>query len=120
MGNPHAVVFVFDADSYPVNVYGPRLETNQFFPEKTNVEFVEILNRWEIKMRVWERGAGETLACGTGACASVVAAHIKGLVDKHVTVHLRGGDLEIEWAPDGNIYMTGPAAYVFTGTINIE
>ncbi|MBF0487002.1 MAG: diaminopimelate epimerase [Nitrospirae bacterium] len=119
MGNPHAVVFVFDVDSYPVGAYGPRLETNQFFPGRTNVEFVEILNRWEIKMRVWERGVGETLACGTGACAAVVAAHMKGFVDTHVTAHLRGGDLEIELAPDGNVYMTGPAAYVFTGTVEI-
>ncbi|MBF0320385.1 MAG: diaminopimelate epimerase [Nitrospirae bacterium] len=120
MGNPHAVVVVFDTDSYPVNTYGPKLETHPFFPERTNVEFIEIINRWEIKMRVWERGAGETLACGTGASAAVVAAHMKGLVDRHVTVRLRGGDLEIELAPDDHVYMTGPAAYVFTGTINIE
>ncbi|MBF0403348.1 MAG: diaminopimelate epimerase [Nitrospirae bacterium] len=119
MGNPHAVVFVSDVDNYPVAVDGPLLETDQFFPERTNVEFVQIIKGDEIKMRVWERGAGETLACGTGACASMVATHLKGFSNSRVTVHLRGGDLEIEWSKDGNVYMTGPAAYVFTGAVEI-
>ncbi|MBF0456546.1 MAG: diaminopimelate epimerase [Nitrospirae bacterium] len=120
MGNPHAVVFVDDVDSYQVDADGPLLETNSFFPERTNVEFVQVINRREIRMRVWERGAGETLACGTGACAAVVAASMKELIDTLVTtVHLKGGDLEIRIETDGNVYMTGPAAYVFTGTIEI-
>ncbi|MCG6550758.1 MAG: diaminopimelate epimerase [Candidatus Magnetominusculus sp. LBB02] len=119
MGNPHAVVFVSDVNSYPVDIEGPMLETNEFFPERTNVEFVQIIDRGQIRMRVWERGAGETLACGTGACAAVVAAYMKGYVDKFVTVALRGGCLDIEWADDGSVYMTGPAAYVFTGTVEI-
>ncbi|MEO5360366.1 MAG: diaminopimelate epimerase [Nitrospirota bacterium] len=119
MGNPHAVAFVHNVEGYPVAADGPLLETNQFFPARTNVEFVEVINSGEIKMRVWERGAGETLACGTGACASMVAAHLKGFSNSRVMVHLRGGALEIEWSKDGNVYMTGPAAYVFTGTVEI-
>lgn len=120
MGNPHAVVFVDDVDSYPVEVDGPLLETHHLFPEKTNVEFVEVINHVDLKMRVWERGAGETLACGTGACAAVVAARMKRLVFyPRATVHLKGGDLEIQIETDGSVYMTGPAAYVFTGTVEI-
>lgn len=119
MGNPHAVVFVSDVDNYPVTVEGPMLEINPFFPERTNVEFVEVVTRGELKMRVWERGAGETLACGTGACAAVAAAGLKGLIGQRVSVHLRGGELDIELSPDGSVYMTGPAQYVFTGVVEI-
>ncbi|QWR78295.1 diaminopimelate epimerase [Candidatus Magnetomonas plexicatena] len=121
MGNQHAVIFVDNVDSYPVEQVGSLIETNKFFPKRTNVEFIEVLNKDEIKMRVWERGAGETLACGTGACASVAAAAFKGLTDRKVLVHLRGGDLDIMWNEKNNrIYMTGPAVTVFTGEIDIE
>ena len=93
---------------------------NKFFPRKTNVEFIEVVNRKKIKMRVWERGAGETLACGTGACASAVASMIKGLTDRKITAVLKGGNLTIEWSKkDNHIYMTGPAAEVFTGTAEL-
>ncbi|MBF0464009.1 MAG: diaminopimelate epimerase [Nitrospirae bacterium] len=121
MGNQHAVIFVDNTESYPVERDGRLLETNKFFPKRTNVEFIQVLRRDEIKMRVWERGAGETLACGTGACASVAASAYKGLTDKKVLVHLRGGELDITWDEvSGHIFMTGPAVTVFTGEINIE
>jgi diaminopimelate epimerase len=119
MGNPHAVIFVNDVDSYPVESDGRLIETNRFFPNKTNVEFIEVLNRGEIKMRVWERGAGETLACGTGACASVAAAFKIGLTDRKVMVHLKGGDLDILLKENDSVYMTGPAVTVFTGEVDI-
>jgi diaminopimelate epimerase len=117
MGNPHAVIIVDNISEFPVAYYGPMIENHTFFPKRTNVEFVEVLSRREIKMRVWERGSGETMACGTGASASAVATHLKGLSEKAVTVHLIGGDLSIEWAADNHVYMTGPAVEVFTGTI---
>ncbi|MEO5356870.1 MAG: diaminopimelate epimerase [Nitrospirae bacterium YQR-1] len=120
MGNPHAVIFVDNVDSYPVESVGRSIETNKFFPKRTNVEFIEVLNRGEIKMRVWERGSGETLACGTGACASVVAAAHKRLTDRKVRVHLKGGDLDISWCDNNIVQMTGPAVTVFTGEIDIE
>ncbi|MBF0519269.1 MAG: diaminopimelate epimerase [Nitrospirae bacterium] len=121
MGNQHAVIFVDNVDSYPVEKYGSLIETNKFFPKRTNVEFIEVLNRDEIKMRVWERGAGETLACGTGACASVAAAVQKELTNRRMLVHLRGGELDITWDEvSGHISMTGPAVTVFTGEIDIE
>lgn len=116
MGNPHCVIFVDDVDSFPVERYGPPIETNPFFPRKANVEFIQVLSSRRIKMRVWERGAGETLACGTGASASAVASHLLGFTGRNVSVVLRGGVLEIEWARDGHIYMTGPAEEVFDGT----
>lgn len=119
MGNPHAVIFVDDLSSFPVTYFGPMIENNHIFPNRANVEFVEVLNPSEIKLRVWERGAGETLACGTGASAAAVAAHLKGLADNKLTVHLMGGDLFIEWNPDGHVYMTGPAVEVFSGKINL-
>jgi diaminopimelate epimerase len=119
MGNPHAVIVVDDVSSFPVTHYGPMIENHAFFPRKTNVEFIEILSRKEIKMRVWERGSGETTACGTGASAAAVAANIKDLTDRNVTVNLLGGDLSIEWAPDNRVYMTGPATEVFEGTIEL-
>lgn len=117
MGNPHCVIFQKDVDRFPVKEVGPGIEHDPLFPAKVNVEFVEVLNRQEVKMRVWERGAGLTMACGTGACATAVACVKNGLTDRHVIVHLPGGDLEIEWAEDHHVYMTGPAAYVFTGEI---
>ncbi|MBI1811929.1 MAG: diaminopimelate epimerase [Nitrospirae bacterium] len=120
MGNPHAVIVVDNVMAFPVTYYGPLLEMHEIFPKRTNVEFIEILNRSEIKMRVWERGAGETMACGTGASAVAVASSLKGLTKKNVTVHLAGGDLIIEWAKDNHIYMTGTAEEVFTGQINIK
>ncbi|MCC6501794.1 MAG: diaminopimelate epimerase [Deltaproteobacteria bacterium] len=120
MGNPHCVIFVDGVESYPVAKYGPVIEVNKFFPKKTNVEFIEVVNRKKIKMRVWERGAGETLACGTGASASAVASMIKGLTDRKITVALKGGNLTIEWSEDDNhVYMTGPAEEVFTGVVEV-
>ena len=120
MGNPHAVIVVDNVMDFPVTYYGPLLEMHEIFPKRTNVEFIEILNPSEIKMRVWERGAGETMACGTGASAVAVASSLKGLTKKNVTVHLTGGDLIVEWAEDNHIYMTGPAENVFAGQINIK
>ncbi len=117
MGNPHCVIFVDDVDNFPVAEYGPLIEAHRFFPNRTNVEFIEVVNNRRIKMRVWERGAGETLACGTGASASVVAAHLKKLINRKAVVELLGGELSIEVSKeDGRVYMTGPAEEVFTGT----
>jgi diaminopimelate epimerase len=115
MGNPHCVVYVDDVAQFPVTHYGPLLERHAQFPQRTNVEWVERLNRREIRQRTWERGSGETLACGTGACAATVASVLNGRTDRIVTVHLLGGDLEIEWAADEHVYMTGPAVEVFRG-----
>lgn len=115
MGNPHAVIVVDNVPEFPVAYYGPMIENHQLFPKRTNVEFIEVLNPAEIRMRVWERGAGETMACGTGAAAVAVASHLKGLTGREVSVHLAGGDLHIEWAEDGHVYITGPAVEVFTG-----
>jgi len=120
MGNPHAVIVVDNVMAFPVTYYGPLLEMHEIFPKRTNAEFVEILNPSEIKMRVWERGAGETMACGTGASAAAVASGLKGLTKKNVKVHLTGGDLLIEWARDNHVYMTGPAEEVFTGQMDIK
>ncbi|TAL23138.1 MAG: diaminopimelate epimerase [Nitrospirae bacterium] len=119
MGNPHAVIVVDNVAGFPVTYYGPLIERHKLFPARTNVEFIEILNSSEIKMRVWERGSGETMACGTGASAAAVASGIKGLTGKNVTVRLAGGNLSVVWAGDNHVYMTGPAVEVFTGEINI-
>lgn len=119
MGNPHCVIFVDDVDGFPVEKYGPLIERNKFFPKKTNVEFIQVLSRKALKMRVWERGAGETLACGTGACGAAVASNLKGLSDKKVSIRLKGGILKIELAGDGRVYMTGPAEEVFTGQTEV-
>ncbi len=119
MGNPHAVILVENLSKFPIPYYGSLIENHPLFPKKTNVEFIEVLTPKEISMRVWERGSGETMACGTGASAAVVASNIKGLTEKEVTVHLLGGDLFIEWAGTNHVYMTGPAAEVFEGIINI-
>ncbi len=124
MGNPHAVVFIDKKPAdFPVCEVGPLFENNEFFPERTNTEFAYVEDRRTIWMRVWERGTGETLACGTGTCATVVAAILNGLVDagEKITVHLLGGDLVIEWSGDENdsVFMTGPAETVFNGDIEI-
>jgi diaminopimelate epimerase len=120
MGNPHCVTFVEDAGSYPVRLVGPQVERHPSFPERTNAEFVQIVDPVNIRMRVWERGAGETLACGTGACASAVAAILNGKTERAVTVHLEGGDLYIEWVEGGPVMMTGPAVEVFSGDVPPE
>jgi len=119
MGNPHAVIVVKGVSNFPVAYYGPLIENHPIFPKRTNVEFIEVLNPSEITMHVWERGAGETMACGTGASAVAVASHIKGLTGRKATIHLLGGDLSIKWAHDNHIYMTGPAEKVFEGTIDV-
>ncbi|MBQ9233169.1 MAG: diaminopimelate epimerase [Lachnospiraceae bacterium] len=120
MGNPHSVVFVEDTDNFPLEEVGPLFENNKFFPRRVNAEFVQIVNRNYAKMRVWERGSGETLACGTGTCASVVAAILNGLTEDEVTVKLLGGELVIKWDKEENIvYMTGPAKVVFDGEIEL-
>jgi len=115
MGNPHCVIYVDEVEKFPVTRYGPLLEHHPQFPERTNVEWIEWVNRREIRQRTWERGSGETLACGTGACAAVVASVLNGKTERSVTVHLSGGDLEIEWGDDNHVYMTGPAVEVFRG-----
>lgn len=120
MGNPHCVIFTDDASAVPLEEVGPLIENHPAFPARTNVEFVQVVNSREIIMRVWERGAGETLACGTGACASAVAAVLNGYTERRVTVHLAGGDLLIEWEDNNHVYMTGPAEFVFTGELLIE
>ena len=117
MGNPHCVIFVDDVGQVDLEKYGPALETHPLFPGKTNVHFLEVLNRAEIKMRVWERGVGPTLACGTGACASLVAAVLNQKTERQAKIHLPGGTLEIEWAENNHVYMTGPAQKVFTGKV---
>ena len=115
MGNPHAVTFVNNIKNFKVAEYGPILENADIFPEKANIEFVEVVEKNNIKMRVWERGSGETLACGTGACSSVVASRLNGYTDRKVNVQLLGGNLEIEWKPNNHVHMTGPAVTVFKG-----
>jgi diaminopimelate epimerase len=117
VGNPHCVTFVDDVEHYPVARLGPEIENHPLFPRRTNVEFVQVLNRRELRVRVWERGAGETLACGSGACASVIAAARTERADRRATVHLLGGELQIEWLGDGHVHMTGPAAEVFRGEL---
>jgi len=117
MGNPHCVIFVDDVESFQVEKYGPLIENHELFPRRTNVEFVQIISRTEVRQRTWERGAGETLACGTGSSAVTAACVLNGLTEKSILNHLSGGDLEMEWGDDGNIYMTGPAVEVFSGEI---
>ncbi len=120
MGNPHAVVFVDDVEHFPLEKYGPLFEHHERFPARINTEFVQILTRREIRMRVWERGSAETLACGTGTCASVMACILNCLTGDEVLVHLRGGDLLINYDRASNhIFMTGPATEVFTGEIQL-
>jgi diaminopimelate epimerase len=121
MGNPHAIIFLDeDVLKFPLATYGPEIEHHPLFPKRTNVEFVNVINRNELIMRVWERGSGETMACGTGATATGVAAMIKGLTERQVAVKLVGGNLFIEWADNNHAYMTGPAVEVFEGVIRYE
>ena len=121
MGNPHAVAFIEeDVNDFDICKYGAKLEVNKAFPNKANIEFINIIDDKTLKMRVWERGAGETLACGTGACATAVAAMLNGYTSREVTVHLLGGDLKIEWSKaDNHVYMTGTATTVFEGEIEV-
>lgn len=119
MGNPHAIIFVDDVQKFPLEVYGPRLECCELFPERVNVGIVRVLNEREIEYRVWERGSGLTMACGTGACAAVVAATLNHVLERNqtITVHLPGGDLAIRWDLDGHVWKCGPAAYVCSGEL---
>jgi len=119
MGNPHAVIYVHDVDTFPVTTVGPKIERLPLFPRRINVEFVEVVSRAEVRMRVWERGSGETLACGTGACATVVAGAAKGVNDRTAKVRLRGGDLQVDWDAADTVFMTGPAVEVFEGTVEL-
>ena len=120
MGNPHAVTFIDDVDGLDIEKTGPGFENHMMFPNRINTEFAKIIDRDRIKMRVWERGAGETLACGTGACATLVAATLCGLVEGEADLELRGGTLHIKWdREDNNVYMTGPAEFVFEGEITL-
>lgn len=120
MGNPHAITIVENTKEFDVEKYGKILEVDKAFPKKANIEFAQIIDKENIKMRVWERGAGETLACGTGACASVVASVLNGYTERDVNVNLLGGKLNVKWDKnDNHVYMTGPANIVFEGTINV-
>lgn len=119
MGNPHCIIYVDDVDNFPVTTYGPLIENHQLFPRRTNVEFIQIISRSEVKQRTWERGAGETLACGTGASAVCVAGVLNNVTDRKILNHLAGGDLELEWVEHGPVFMTGPATEVFSGTIQL-
>ncbi len=121
MGNPHCVIPVEDVDAFPVERVGPAIERHPDFPNGVNVEFIEIVSRDRVRQRTFERGTGETLACGSGACATAVACMLRGVIDRDVTIALRGGELAISWAGDGeSVFMTGPAARVFTGEITLE
>jgi diaminopimelate epimerase len=121
MGNPHAVLFVEDPEAAPVEELGPRVEHHPAFPNRVNVEFVSVVDRSRIRQRTWERGTGETLACGSGACAVAVVSMLRGVVDRAVRIELRGGELAIAWPDDeSHVEMTGPAAEVFTGRIPLE
>ncbi len=121
MGNPHAITIVENTKEFDVEKYGKVLEIDKAFPKKANIEFAQIIDRQNINMRVWERGAGETLACGTGACATAVACNLNGLTDRKVNIELLGGTLNIEWnETDNHVYMTGPAVTVFDGELYEE
>ena len=121
MGNPHGVIFVDEINDNLVSGYGPKLEVASIFPQKANIEFAKIKSRSEIEMRVWERGSGETFACGTGACATAVAAVLNDLADREVDIKLRGGDLHIKWDPETNhVFMTGPAQFICDGEFYLD
>ncbi len=117
MGNPHCVVYVDDVESFPVTTLGPKIETASFFPNRVNVEFVQVVSRSEVIQRTWERGSGETLACGTGASAVCVAGHLTGRTDRSLRVRLPGGDAQLEYTENGSVFLTGPAVEVFSGEI---
>jgi len=120
MGNPHCVIYVDDLERCPVRDMGPRIETDPLFPQRVNVEFVKVISPSLISMRVWERGAGETMACGTGACAATVASCLNGKTQRDVTVRLPGGELRVRWADDDHVFMSGSADEVFSGEIEVE
>lgn len=120
MGNPHCVIFTDDTAMVPLDTWGPALETHPAFPRKTNVEFVEVSARDEARFRVWERGAGATLACGSGACAVLVAGVLSDILERKATLHLPGGSLLVEWRDDNHVYMTGPATEVFQGELKTD
>ncbi|PLX82770.1 MAG: diaminopimelate epimerase [Desulfuromonas sp.] len=115
MGNPHCVIYVDEINCFPVREIGPIIEHHSWFPERVNVIFVEVLNKHEVRQRTWERGAGETLACGTGASAACVAGVLTGRTERRLQAHLPGGDLLLEWAEDDHVYLTGPTVEVFSG-----
>jgi diaminopimelate epimerase len=119
MGNPHCVVYLDDIDSLDLEKLGPQFEHHRFFPKRVNTEFIKIMSRSEVRQRTWERGAGETWACGTGASAVGVAGVITGRTERKVRIHLKGGDLIIEWRPNNRVYMTGGAVEVFHGTVRV-
>ncbi len=120
MGNPHCVTFVEDVEPLALETLGPKFEHHPLFPDRVNTEFIQVISPTELNMRVWERGSGETWACGTGACAAAVAAMLTNRTERRVSVHLRGGDLDIEWrTADGHVYMTGAAEEVFEGTVEV-
>ena len=120
IGNPHAVIFVDDVDAIDLETIGPMLENHPMFPERINTEFVQVLDSGDLKMRVWERGSGETFACGTGTCAALAASYVCGCTSRSANVYVRGGVLSIEWSSEDNmIYMTGPAETVFEGEVCI-
>ncbi len=120
VGNPHAVFFVDEITDEQVLGLGPKIETDPIFPRRTNVEFVKVISRNELEMRVWERGCGETWGCGTGASAVAVAAVLNGYCDREILIHLRGGDLQLEWTEDNHIFQTGPAEFVFEGRMEVD
>ncbi len=121
MGNPHAVTEVEDVQTFDINKYGPKLEKDDHFPQRANIEFVEIIDKAHIKMRVWERGAGETYACGTGACAVCVTCNLNGITEKNVEIQLLGGTLKVSWNKENNhVYMTGPAKTICKGEIEYD
>jgi len=120
MGNPHCVIFVDDLKNFPVRTYGPLIEKHPLFPARVNVEFVRVVDNSAINVRVWERGAGETLACGSGACAAVVASVLNRKTERDVKVRLIGGDLHVKWDDDDYVYLTGPAVEVFEGIVNLN
>ena len=120
MGNPHAVVFMEDVENLEIEKIGPLFENHACFPNRTNTEFVRVIDRNTVQMRVWERGTGETLACGTGTCATVVACVLNGLTDDNVTVKVLGGEIQVHWDREANlVYMTGPATHVFDGEVEV-
>jgi len=118
MGNPHATFFVPDAEAAPIATLGPQLEHDPIFPARANIGVAQVLSRTQLRLRVWERGDGLTMACGSGACAALVAAHRRGLVERHAEIRADGGTLEIEWRSDDHVMMTGPVAVSFAGTID--
>ena len=119
MGNPHCVIFVEDADAFPIEDLGTHFEHHEAFPRKTNTEFVSVRDQKHLRMRVWERGAAVTLACGTGSCATLVASVLTGRTERAAEIELDGGRLQVEWAENNHVFMTGPAELVFAGSLNV-